>query len=76
MADDVYAGFERAIDQREAAGQSFETQLTAVPATEVVGAEMRDNVARITVRFKSEQINLLRDPQGKVLEGDPAPPKK
>jgi predicted lipid-binding transport protein (Tim44 family) len=71
LADDVYAGFERAIDQREAAGQSFETQLTAVPATEVVGAEMRGSVARITVRFKSEQINLLRDAEGKVVEGDP-----
>jgi predicted lipid-binding transport protein (Tim44 family) len=71
LADDVYAGFERAIEQREAAGQSFETQLTAVPAAEVVGAEMRGSVARITVRFKSEQINLLRDAEGKVLEGDP-----
>ena len=71
LADDVYAGFERAIDQREAAGQSFETQLTAVPAAEVVGAEMRDRSARITVRFKSEQINLLRDAERKVLEGDP-----
>jgi predicted lipid-binding transport protein (Tim44 family) len=71
LADDVYAGFERAIDQREAAGQSFETQLTAVPTAEVVGAEMRDKLARITVRFKSEQINLLRDAQGKILEGEP-----
>jgi predicted lipid-binding transport protein (Tim44 family) len=71
LANDVYAGFERAIDQREGAGQSFETQLTAVPAVELVGAEMRGHVARITVRFKSEQINLLRDAEGKVLEGDP-----
>jgi predicted lipid-binding transport protein (Tim44 family) len=45
--------------------------LTAVPAAEVVGAEMRDRMARINVRFKSEQINLLRDADGKVLEGDP-----
>jgi predicted lipid-binding transport protein (Tim44 family) len=45
--------------------------LTAVPTAEVVAAEMRGRDARITVRFKSEQINLLRDGQGKVLEGDP-----
>lgn len=32
---------------------------------------MRDRSARITVRFKSEQINLLRDAERKVLEGDP-----
>ena len=45
--------------------------MTAVPTTEVVGAEMRGKDARVTVRFKSEQINLLRDAEGKVLEGDP-----
>ena len=71
LADDVYHGFERAIDQRQTAGHKLDTQLTAVPTTEVVGAEMRGRDARITVRFKSEQINLLRDAEGKVLEGDP-----
>jgi predicted lipid-binding transport protein (Tim44 family) len=71
LADDVYAGFERAIDQRQAAGNSLATQLTAVPAPEVVGAEMRGRNARLTVRFKSEQINVVRNAQGKVLEGEP-----
>ena len=71
LADGVYNGFERAIDQRQTAGHKLDTQLTAVPTTEVVSAEMRGRDARITVRFKSEQINLLRDAQGKVLEGDP-----
>jgi predicted lipid-binding transport protein (Tim44 family) len=42
-----------------------------VPAPEVVGAEVRGRNARLTVRFKSEQINVVRDAQGKVLQGDP-----
>jgi predicted lipid-binding transport protein (Tim44 family) len=71
LADGVYSGFERAIDERQTAGHKFETQLTAVPTTEVAGAEMRGRDARVTVRFKSEQINVLRDAEGKVLEGDP-----
>jgi predicted lipid-binding transport protein (Tim44 family) len=71
LADKVYRGFDGAIDQRQAAGQTLETQLTAVPAAEVVGAEMAGSRARITVRFKSEQINLLKDAEGKVLDGDP-----
>jgi predicted lipid-binding transport protein (Tim44 family) len=71
LADDVYRGFEGAIDQRQAAGQTLETQLTAVPAAEVVGARMDGSRARITVRFKSEQINLLKDAEGKVVDGDP-----
>ena len=71
LADKVYRGFDGAIDQRQAAGQTLETQLTAVPAAEVVGAEMDASRARITVRFKSEQINLLKDAEGKIVEGDP-----
>jgi predicted lipid-binding transport protein (Tim44 family) len=71
LADGVYNGFERVIDERQTAGHKFETQLTAVPTTEVAGAEMRGKDARVTVRFKSEQINLLRDSEGKVLDGDP-----
>jgi predicted lipid-binding transport protein (Tim44 family) len=71
LADKVYHGFDGAIDQRQAAGQTLETQLTAVPAAEIVGAEMNGSRARITVRFKSEQINLLKDAEGRIVEGDP-----
>jgi predicted lipid-binding transport protein (Tim44 family) len=71
LADDVYRGFDGAIDQRQAAAQTLETQLTAVPAVEVVGAKMEASRARVTVRFKSEQINLLKDVEGKIDEGDP-----
>jgi predicted lipid-binding transport protein (Tim44 family) len=70
LADGVYNGFERALDERHTAGHKLETQLTAVPTTEVAGAEVRGRDARITVRFKSEQINVLRDAEGKVLDGD------
>jgi len=71
LADDVYRGFEGAIDQRQAAGQTLETQLTGVPAVEVVDAGMNANLARVTVRFKSEQINVVKDAEGKIVEGDP-----
>ena len=50
LADDVYRGFEGAIDQRQAAGQTLETQLTAVPAVEVASARMAAGRARITMR--------------------------
>jgi predicted lipid-binding transport protein (Tim44 family) len=71
LADDVYLGFDGAIDQRQAAGQTLETQLTGVPAVEVVDAKMNASRARVTVRFKSEQINVLKDAEGKIVEGDP-----
>lgn len=71
LADEVYDGFGGVIDQRHAAGQTLDTQLIAIRSTEVVGAEMRDQQARVTVRFKSEQVNVVRDAAGDVVEGDP-----
>lgn len=72
LADDVFAGFAGAIDQREAAGQSLDTQLITIRDVQPVEAAMRDSWARVTVRFTSEQVNVLRDAEGNVLEGDPA----
>lgn len=71
LEDDVFEGFASAIDQREAQGQSLETRLVAIQQSEIAEAAVVGNRARITVRFVSEQINVLRDQSGTVIEGDP-----
>ena len=35
---------------------------------------MEGRTALVTVRFVSEQINLVRDKEGKTVEGDPRAP--
>lgn len=72
LAGDVLTGFTRAIDEREAAGHNLETQLVAINKAEAVDAAMQGASARITVRFTSEQVNVLRDASGKIIEGDPS----
>ncbi len=32
---------------------------------------MRDRTASVTVTFTSEQINVLKDSEGRILDGDP-----
>jgi predicted lipid-binding transport protein (Tim44 family) len=71
LADAVFNGFAGAIDQRRAAGQTLETQLIAIRAADVVEAGMKGSNARIAVRVTSEQVNVVRDSAGNVLEGDP-----
>ena len=71
LADGVFNGFAGAIDQRRAAGQTLETQLIAIRAADVVEAGMQGSNARIAVRVTSEQVNVVRDSEGNVLEGDP-----
>jgi predicted lipid-binding transport protein (Tim44 family) len=72
LADDVFAGFGGAIDQRHADGQTLDTQLVAIHEALVVDAGMHDSMARVSVRFTSEQVNVVRDADGRAIEGDQA----
>ncbi|MDH3665137.1 MAG: Tim44/TimA family putative adaptor protein [Alphaproteobacteria bacterium] len=71
LADQVFRGFARAIDERVAIEQSLDTQLLAVSEPEVIEADLVGQLARVTLRFDSEQVNVIRDRDGKVVEGDP-----
>ena len=71
LADQVWASFEAAIDQRLAQSQSLETELVAIRSAEVTAAELVDHQARVTVRFKSEQINTTRDSAGGIVGDEP-----
>ena len=64
-------GFAGAIDQRSADGQTLDTQLIAIESAEVVEAGMQGRLARVSVRFASEQVNVVRDADGNVIDGDP-----
>jgi predicted lipid-binding transport protein (Tim44 family) len=72
LADDVFTGFAGAIDQRAADGHTLDTHLVAIESAEVVEAGMHGNMARVSVRFASEQVNVVRDAAGKEIEGDPS----
>jgi predicted lipid-binding transport protein (Tim44 family) len=74
LADDVYEKFAGAIKAREAAGETLETTLAGIRILDVVEARMDGRVAVVTVKFVSDQINLLRDRAGATIDGDPAKP--
>jgi predicted lipid-binding transport protein (Tim44 family) len=71
LADAAFEGFAGAIDQRNAHGQTLETQLMSVRGADVIEAGLRGSTARIGVRFTSEQVNVVRDRDGNVVDGDP-----
>lgn len=71
LADDVYTGFERAIRQRQEAGETLETEIAAIKEMDIRQAGLRDDVASLTIRFVSEQMILVKDGEGRVIDGDP-----
>ncbi|MDE0174151.1 MAG: Tim44/TimA family putative adaptor protein [Defluviicoccus sp.] len=72
LNDDVFENFEHAIRQRLDAAETLETTVVGIKSADIVEAEMSGRYAFVTVTFVSEQVNVTRDAEGEVIEGDPA----
>jgi predicted lipid-binding transport protein (Tim44 family) len=72
LSDDVYDNFTTAMKARQSAEQTLETTLVGLNSADLIEAHMRDHTAFVTVKFVSEQINVTRDAEGAVVEGDPS----
>ena len=70
VSGDVYARFAAAIQDREDRGETMETELVVLKPPKLEGVEVRDNRAFVDVRFQSEQVNIVKDKDGKVIDGD------
>ncbi len=71
LSPDVYGNFEEAISDRERSGELLEDTLVGIRSAAIVDAGLDGRVATVTVKFVSEQVNVLRDGDGSVIDGDP-----
>lgn len=69
LSRDVYEGFDTAISEREKRGEKAESRFVSIDTTEIVGAEMRNKSAQVTLRFVSQLISVTRDKAGNVIDG-------
>lgn len=67
----VFRAFETAVKSRRDAGQTSELDFVGIDKAEVTGTSVEKGVMRITVDFRSDQVRVLRDGAGEVIEGDP-----
>ena len=74
LSDEVYKPFSDAIDEREAAGETLESRILQLKSIDIVEAALAGRIARVTVKFVSDQINVLRAHDGSVVDGDPDHP--
>ncbi|MCC7271482.1 MAG: Tim44 domain-containing protein [Alphaproteobacteria bacterium] len=71
LNDTVFTQFAGAIRERETQKQTLETTVVAIRGAEIAEAHMEGRTAFVTVKFASDQINVVRDAAGTVVEGDP-----
>ncbi len=69
LSAETYAAFDGAISGRETAGETQRTDIRAITAMSVESAELHGNVAAITVRFVSDQINVTIGRDGLPVAG-------
>ena len=71
LSKEVYEGFEQAIKERESRAETVERKLVSIDKAAIVGAEVKDRNARITVSFESQLVSVTRDRSGEVIDGNP-----
>ena len=68
----LFDAFSRELEAREKAKQTIETTLVSIRSHEITGVTFEKQIARIRVKFISEQITVVRDAGGAIVEGDPS----
>ncbi len=74
LSDEVFKPFSTAIDERAAAGETLETRILQLKSIETVDAGLAGRMARVTVKFVTDQVNVLRAHDGSVVDGHPEDP--
>lgn len=71
VSSEVYDSFEAVIRDREKRDQKTETRFVSIDKADLVGAELRDRIAQLTVSFVSQMISVTRDKAGTIVDGNP-----
>ena len=71
LNDEVYDRFSGAVTEREKTEDVLETTLIGIKNAEIIEARVDGRTAFVTVKFASEQVNVTRDKDGAVVDGDP-----
>jgi len=66
----IFKKMQEIIKQRQAEEMSVETDFICFDKAEISKAVIEKNKAKISVEFVSQQVNVLRDKEGEVVEGD------
>lgn len=68
----VYENFAADMEAREKAGHRLETTIVGIEESEIVKAAMDGDLALVSVRFVTDQVNAHKDAAGETVAGDPS----
>ena len=68
---EVFSQFEAAINDMKEQGQEFQNTVNDIEKIELKDASIDGSMAELTLRFNSHMTIVIRDADGKVIDGDP-----
>lgn len=71
LSTDVYKAFKTVIAERNNKGHTLENTLIRVEEVVVERAVIKNNMAQISVRYITEQVPIIKDQDGEIIEGNP-----
>tara|TARA_B100000676_G_C18080635_1_gene850907 strand:- start:2215 stop:2871 length:657 start_codon:yes stop_codon:yes gene_type:complete len=74
LASDVYRSFQQAVEDRDEEGSRRLIELVAINRCEAIEAEMQGREAHVTIRFESDQTDIVKDTEERIIAGDPTTP--
>ena len=70
LSSSIYRDFESQIDARVKKSQNLDITIIGIKSAEIVKASLKSKIALICVKFSSEQVQVVKDLEGKIVEGD------
>ena len=70
LDNNIYKQFTSEIDKRIKNGVTLNLTLVALPKVEIKNIQLRNNILSIDVFYHSQQISILKNKTGEIIEGD------
>ena len=70
LSKSIYKDFETQIDARIKNNENLDITIIGIKSAQIVSASLKTSIAYISVKFNSEQVQVLKDLKGKIIEGD------
>lgn len=70
LSDEVFENFDGAINSRNSNGETMEMTLVGISEAEAIEASMDGRVAFVSIKFVTEQIEVVKDKSGEPISGD------
>lgn len=71
LGKDLYETFAQGVKQREKSGHNATTEILGIKQAHIIDASLKQNTARITIRFVTDETRFIEDKNGKIISGDP-----